>query len=146
MDITESTKKLIRKVQELKAKYSDLASVTFIDFYSQYHQGCDYLFPPQVKNSVRLLDILLLFCQCVELKTPSLLTKLMWKDVIGPTLGEYQEDEQIEETLTQTLANQELQNAVNQWDREPRIDGGVNLILRNLLHDIEEIETEHFQQ
>jgi len=144
MDITESTKQLISKVQKLKSKYSDLASVTFIDFYCQYRQGCDYLFPSNVKNSVRLLDILTLFFRCVELKSPSLLTKLMWNDIIGPTLGEYLQDEKIEEKLTQTLASEELQDSVNEWDREPRTDGGVNLILRNLLHDLDAIETEHW--
>ena len=142
MDVTTATKQLIEKIQPLKAKYPDLASQTFIDFYCQCRQGCDYLFPLAVKSSVTILHILEWFLLSVEKREPYLLIKLMWKDVIGPTLAEYQEDEKIEHNLTTIFSQAELPEAVQNWDRENLANGGVNLILRELLKDISDLESE----
>ena len=59
----------------------------------------DYLFPPGIRATVRLLDILQWFCDCVDQGEPSTLIRLMWKDVVGPSLEEYQADEAIESRL-----------------------------------------------
>ncbi|MGK7946994.1 MAG: hypothetical protein AB4058_21245 [Microcystaceae cyanobacterium] len=146
MDITDSTKKLIAQVKTLKSKYTDLASLTFIDFYCQCREGCDYLFSPTVKQSVRILDILMWFFQCVEARSLIPLTALMWRDVMGPTLGEYQADEKTEKQIETVLASPQLRESVMSWDRQPSADGGVNLILRNLLEEIETIEAQQKAQ
>ncbi|MGK7914346.1 MAG: hypothetical protein AB4038_02185 [Prochloraceae cyanobacterium] len=146
MDITQSTKKLIKRVQQLKEKYPDLTSSSFIDFYCQCREGCDYLFGPTVGQSVRLLDILQWFLECVEKGSPSLLIELMWKDVIGPTLGEYEQDEQTENQLAKVFKSEDLKQAVASWDRKRQSDGGVRLILRELLQAIETIEKEQALQ
>ncbi|TVQ45509.1 MAG: hypothetical protein EA365_07515 [Gloeocapsa sp. DLM2.Bin57] len=140
MDVTNNTKELIVKMQSLKLKYTDLASQTFIDFYCQCKQGCDYLFPDSVKSSVTILHILEWFLLSVEKRSPYLLIELMWKDIIGPTLAEYQEDEKIEENLTTLFTQPELAEAVQNWDRKPRPDGGVTLTLRELLQDMTDLE------
>ncbi|MGK7880452.1 MAG: hypothetical protein AB4060_10180 [Crocosphaera sp.] len=140
MNITDSTKKLIAKVQLLKSKYDDLASLTFIDFYCQFREGCDYLFPQNMKDSVRIFDILVCFFQCVEAGSKSIIIELMWQDVMGPTLGEYLQDERTEKQLKKLLNTPELKESVRKWDRKRRPDGGVDLILRNLLQDIENAE------
>lgn len=142
MDITTATKQLIEKMQPLKLKYSDLASQTFIDFYCQSKQGCDYLFPSSLKSSVTLLNILDWFLTSVEKGEPYILAKLMWKDVIGPTLGEYEADEQIETDLEKIFTQEELKISVQHWDRESRPDGGVKLTLRELLKDMSDLEEE----
>jgi hypothetical protein len=143
MDVTTATKKLSEEMQPLKLKYTDLASQTFIDFYCQCRQGCDYLFPLPVKSSVTILHILEWFLLSVEKREPYLLIELMWKDVIGPTLAEYQEDEKIEHNLATVFSQPELQQAVQNWDRESLPNGGVNLILRELLKDMSDLEKEY---
>ncbi|ERN40622.1 hypothetical protein KR51_00028800 [Rubidibacter lacunae KORDI 51-2] len=142
MDITDSTKELISQVQRLKSQFKDLASATFIDFYCQCRQGCDYLLPQQTKQSVGVFDILMLFFQCLDADSKSTFVELMWRDVVGPTLGEYQLDEQIERSLADAFASPELRESVLAWDRQPRSDGGVTLILRDLLQAIETAEAE----
>ncbi|MDY7020157.1 MAG: hypothetical protein SWJ54_02185 [Cyanobacteriota bacterium] len=146
MDITTSTKQLNEDVQKLKSKYSDSTSSLFIDFYCQYKEGCDYLFPPTVRESIRLYDILVCFLDCIEKGSTNLLVQMMWKDVIGPTLGEYRQDEQTEEKLLNAFVNGELKNPIESWDRESQPGGGVSLILRDLLNDITEIEQQHQSQ
>ncbi|HAC62050.1 MAG TPA: hypothetical protein DCF68_00580 [Cyanothece sp. UBA12306] len=143
MDITDSTKSLITHVQSLKSHYDDLASLTFIDFYCQCREGCDYLFAQKMKQSVRVFDILMWFFQCLEAGSKITIIELMWRDVIGPTLEEYQQDRRTEKQLEQLFTSTELKQSVLGWDRQPRGDGGVNLILRNLLQDIENIEAQH---
>ena len=76
MDITQETKELTAQVQTLKTKYSDLASLTFIDFYCQCREGCDYLFPASIKENVKIIDILNWFFQCVETGSFTLLIKI----------------------------------------------------------------------
>ncbi len=142
MDITNSTKELIVKMQPLKLKYNDLASQTFIDFYCQCKQGCDYLFPTTVKSSVTILHILQWFLLSVEKRSPYLLIELMWQDILGPTLAEYQQDEEIEANLASLFAQPELAEAVADWHRKPRPDGGVTLTLRELLKDMSDLEQE----
>jgi hypothetical protein len=143
MDITDSTKLLNSKVQELKPKFPDVVSTLFIEFYCQCREGIDYLFPPEVKNSIRLLDILQWFFDCVEKETPTLLVELMWKDVIGPTFGEYKQDQAIEKKLRLAFQNGELKKQIQDWDRLNLNSGKVNLILRGLLEAISQIEKEH---
>lgn len=65
--------------------------------------GVDYLFTP-IEDSVRLLDILQYFVECVNKGTPTLLIELMWKDIVEPTLSEYMEDEAIERRLREAFA------------------------------------------
>lgn len=144
MDITTTTKELILKMQPLKEKYSDLASQTFIDFYCQCRQGCDYLFPLPIKSSVRLIDILGWFLTCAEKGAPTPLIKLMWQDIIGPTLEEYQEDERIEHNLATIFTQSELSEALKGWDCQRLPSGGVNLTLRQLLEDMSALEAEAF--
>ncbi len=146
MDITKSTKELIVKVQNLKAKYSDLASVTFLDFYCQCREGCDYLFPASIKQSVRIIDILNWFFQCVENRSYTVLFELMSKDVIGPTLAELKRDQEIEKQLRMTFSSDDLKSSIITWDCQRLSDGSVNLILRNLLQDLASIEIEHKQK
>lgn len=143
MDITQSTKDLISKVQTLKSKYSDLSSTLFIDFYCQCKEGCDYLFPKSVKESIRLLDILQWFFDSFEKGEPTILVQLMWQDIVGPTLGEFQRDEKIERKLWKAFSDKTFKASLQNWDRESRLDGGVNLILRELLTEIDFIEKEH---
>ncbi|MEM9002198.1 MAG: hypothetical protein AAGE59_01600 [Cyanobacteria bacterium P01_F01_bin.86] len=150
MDVTESTKDLIYKVQRLKAKHTDPVSTTFIDFYCQCCQGVDYLFPEGMRSSVQLLDILQWFFQCVDSKEPPTLVRLMWQDIVGPTLEEYQEDEGIEQRLLRTFESGALQLYIQNWDRERNPDGSdhlkgngsVHLVLRELLEDIQNLEQE----
>ncbi len=143
MNITDSTKTLIAQVQPLKLKYDDLASLTFIDFYCQCREGCDYLFSEKMKHSVRVFDILVWFFQCVEGSSKNMIIELMWRDVIGPTLGEYLEDQRTERRLENLLTSPQLKESVLEWDRRGRADGGVDLILRDLLQDIEDIEAKN---
>ncbi len=140
MDITDATKALIVQVQALKAVHPDPVSQAFIDFYCQCRQGMDYLFPPGIRATVRLLDILQWFCDCVDQGEPSTLIRLMWKDVVGPSLEEYQADEAIESRLMALFEHGDLKDTICQWDLERRADGGVNLTLKTLLSEIDEVE------
>jgi hypothetical protein len=140
MDITDSTKDLIQKAQVLKANHSDPVSQAFIDFYCQCRQGMDYLFPQGVKESVRLLDVLQWFCDCVDQGEPSTLIQLMWKDVVGPSLAEFQADEAVESHLLALFQQGDLKDHIRQWDLERRANGGVNLTLRTVLKEIHELE------
>jgi hypothetical protein len=146
MDITDSTKAQIQSVQSLKAAHPDPVSQAFIDFYCQCRQGMDYLFPIGVKESVRLLDILQWFCDCVDQGEPSTLIQLMWKDIVGPSLGEFQADEVIEHHLLNLFKHGDLKEHIRQWDLDRRADGGVNLTLRTLLREIYELEQAQQQQ
>lgn len=140
MDITDATKALIPPIQALKLKYPDPASQAFIDFYCQCQQGMDYLMPPSLRKTVRLIDILQWFCQCVELGRPTIWAKLMWQDVAGPTLAEYREDQSIENNLATLFEHSYIASDMANWDRIRQPDGSVDLILRNLLDDIDQIE------
>ncbi|MFB2834043.1 hypothetical protein [Floridanema evergladense] len=142
MDITEATKNLNSKVQQLKSKFTDPVSTTFIEFYCQCKEGCDYLFPPAVKESIRLLDIVQWFFDCIEKEAPTTLVELMWKDIVGPTLGEYQADEAVEQKLLQAFQNGTLKNHIQDWDMVRTSSGSVNLILRGLLTEISRLESE----
>ncbi|MEL7315939.1 MAG: hypothetical protein AAFN08_13500 [Cyanobacteria bacterium J06559_3] len=145
MDVTDATKDLIHKVQRLKEKHTDPVSITFIDFYCQCRQGGDYLFPEAMRSSLRLLDILQWFFQCVDAKVPPTLVRLMWQDIAGPTLEEYQEDESIEHRLLSAFESGALKLYIQTWDRERnpdgsdhlKGDGSVHLVLRELLEDIQ---------
>jgi hypothetical protein len=147
MDVTNVTKDLIQQVQQLKAKHTDAVSMTFIDFYCQCRQGCDYLFPEAMRHSVRLLDILNWFFQCVDGQEPTLV-RLMWKDVVGPSLAEYEQDEGIETRLHKAFESGALKLFIESWDRERNPDGSdhlnpdgsVHLVLRELLEDIQALE------
>ncbi|MEB3210540.1 MAG: hypothetical protein VKL39_04270 [Leptolyngbyaceae bacterium] len=143
MDITASTKELIQKVQQLKATHPDQVSQVFIDFYCQCQQGIDYLFPVGVKETIRLFDVLQWFCNCVDQKKTPTLIQLMWNDVVGPSLEEYQDDERIESSLLTLFQGGDLQEMIRQWDLDRRADGSVNLKLRTLLNDIHTIEITH---
>ncbi|MBW4465656.1 MAG: hypothetical protein KME07_09480 [Pegethrix bostrychoides GSE-TBD4-15B] len=139
MDITPETKQLIASIQQLKPHYADPASALFLDFYCQCRQGCDYLFPPTVRETVRLVDILQWFFECAERGQPNNLVRLMWKDVAGPTLAEYMADEKIEQQLQAaftTHLNQELES----WDRTMTSSGNVKLLLKDLLNEIHQVE------
>lgn len=141
MDITPETKRLIASIQQLKPHYSDPASALFLDFYCQCRQGCDYLFPPAVRQSVRLVDILQWFFECAERGEPTNLVRLMWKDVAGPTLAEYMADEKIEQALQAaftTHLNQELES----WDRAITPGGNIKLLLKDLLAEMHAVEQE----
>ena len=146
MDITKSTKELNAQVQTLKTKYSDLASLTFIDFYCQCREGCDYLFPTSIRQDVKIIDILNWFFQCVENGSFTLLIQLMCQDIIGPSLTEFNQDQATENQLNQAFHTENLKAAVSKWDCERQPNGSVNLILRNLLQDLIKIETEHQQK
>ena len=142
MDITPATKELIIKVQQLKSQFSDPVSPLFIDFYCQCKQGIDYLLTP-IQDSVRLLDILNYFVDCVHEEKPTPLIELMWKDIVGPTLGEYKEDEAIERRLRDAFEGGELKHQIQSWDIKRMNDGSVKLILRDLLREISRIEQDH---
>jgi hypothetical protein len=146
MDITKSTKELIAQVQTLKAKYSDLASLTFIDFYCQCREGCDYLFPTSIRHNVRIMDILNWFFQCVETGSYTLLIKLMCQDIVGPTLAEFNQDQETENNLNKIFHSDSLKPSVLKWDCQRQPNGSVNLILRNLLQDLTVIEIKHQQK
>lgn len=139
MDLTPQTRQLIDSIQPLKSCYSDPISTLFIDFYCQCRQGCDYLFPAPVHNSIRLFDILEWFLACAEIGKLTPLVQLMWKDVVGPTLGEYLEDEKIESRLISAFKS-DLHRSLADWDRVQLLDGSVRLTLRELLADIFAIE------
>jgi hypothetical protein len=143
MDITPQTKKLIETIQALKPQYTDPTSTLFIDFYCQCKQGCDYLFPVGVKESVRLIDILNWFLECVDKGEPIPLIHLMWQDIAGPTLSEYQEDEQTEKRLLKAFQSADLHHVLSTWDKATLPSGGVRLILRELLNDIHKLEQIH---
>ncbi|MGF1493180.1 MAG: hypothetical protein ACFBSC_12160 [Microcoleaceae cyanobacterium] len=143
MDITETTKKLNHHVQQLKSKYSDPPSTAFIDFYCQYREGCDYLFPVAVKRSIRLFDILNCFFECIEAGKPTRLVQLMWQDVAGPTLHEYLDDEKTEKQLISAFSHHDLDEFISHWDLTRLPTGEVQLILRELLDDISQLETEY---
>ncbi|MGF1569854.1 MAG: hypothetical protein ACFCVD_17590 [Nodosilinea sp.] len=140
MDITDSTRALIQQVQPLKRKHHDPVSQAFIDFYCQCHQGMDYLFPVGVRETIRLVDILTWFCHCVDQGKPSTLIHLMWNDVVGPTLAEYQADEAIETDLTKHFETGDLRLDLSHWDLERQADGSVKLVLKTLLTDIYQLE------
>lgn len=148
MDVTEATKDLIQRARSLKNKHSDSVSVTFIDFYAQCRQGADYLFPEGMRKSVRLLDILNWFFACVDGQAMPTLVQLMWKDVAGPTLREFEADETIEHGLEAEFESGALKLFISSWDRERnpdgtdhlKIDGSVHLVLRELLADIQALE------
>jgi hypothetical protein len=89
---------------------------------------------------VRLLDILQWFCHCVDQGEPSTLIQLTWKDVVGPSLAEFQADEATESHLLALFEHGDLKDHIRQWDLERRADGGVNLTLRMLLREIYELE------
>ncbi|MGF1498629.1 MAG: hypothetical protein ACFB8W_17655 [Elainellaceae cyanobacterium] len=139
MNITPETKQLTAAVQALKAEYSDPASGLFIDFYCQCRQGMDYLFPTAVHRSVRLLDILQWFFDCIDRKEPTGLVKLMWNDVIGPTLQEYLGDEKIEATLLSAF-EADFHRYLEHWDRVQLPDGNVRLVMKDLLEAISNLE------
>ncbi|WP_416675315.1 hypothetical protein [Egbenema bharatensis] len=143
MNITESTKKLNQKVQELKPKYPDLVSTVFIDFYCQCQEGIDYLFPLAVQETIRLLDIVQWFFDCVDHSKPNSLINLMWQDVMGPTLGEYLQDERSEKMLRKAFASDELKAQIQTWDRVQTPSGNMHLVMKGLLEDISEIEQKH---
>jgi|GEM_PF-1559348 len=145
MDITPRTKALIQDVQALKPKHAEDISVLFIDFYCQCREGCDYLFPPVVKDSVRLLDILQWFVECIEYRQPTPLIRLMWNDVVGPTLGEYLVDEQTEKRLHSAFKT-DLPALIQAWDRVQLPSGSVQLVLRELLADICAVEAAHIHE
>jgi len=148
MDVTDATKDLIQRVQGLKSKHSDPVSVAFIDFYSQCRQGVDYLFPEPMRASVRLLDILNWFFACVDGQASLSLMKLMWQDIVGPTLQEYERDATIEQNLRQIFESGSLKQLIASWDRERNSDGSdrfqgdgsVHLVMRGLLGDIYNFE------
>lgn len=142
MDITPGTKALIRAVLALKPQHPEEISTLFIDFYCQCREGCDYLFPPPVKDSVRLLDILQWFIECIEYRQPTPLIRLMWNDVMGPTLGEYLVDEKTEARL-QSAFKEQLPELIKAWDRVQLPSGSVQLVLRDLLADICAVEATH---
>jgi len=146
MDLTDATKELVNRVQLLKPRYPDLASQTFIDFYCQCREGGDYLFPQGMRRAVSAIDILTWFFHCLEVGASTTLIDLMENDVRGPTLGEYLKDERVERDLASAFASSELKEAVRTWDRHPRSDGGVTLVLRNLLQDIYALEIEWREQ
>jgi len=70
----------------------------------------------------------------------------MWKDVVEPTLGEYLEDEAIEQRLREAFEGDELKYQIQDWDIKRMSDGTVKLILRDLLGEINRIEGEHKAQ
>jgi hypothetical protein len=70
----------------------------------------------------------------------------MWKDVVGPTLGEYLEDEAIEQRLREAFEGDELKYQIQDWDIKRMSDDSVKLILRDLLGEINRIEGEHKAQ
>jgi hypothetical protein len=139
MDITPQTKQLIEQIQPLKARYTDPASLLFIDFYCQCKEGCDYLFPVAVRDTVRLIDILQWFLACAHQGQPTALVQLMWNDVVGPTLGEYLADEKIERRLTAAFQS-DLNEILSHWDRVMLPSGNINLVLRQLLDEVAQIE------
>jgi hypothetical protein len=69
---------------------------------------------------VRLLDILQWFCDCVDQGEPSTLIQLMWKDVVGPSLAEFQADEATESHLLALFKHGDLKDHIRQWDLERR--------------------------
>ncbi len=148
MDVTDATKALIHQAQSLKEKHSDPVSTTFIDFYCQCRQGCDYLFPAAMGKTVRLLDILNWFFDCIDNQEPPTLLKLMWQDVAGPTLQEYTQDQTVELGLLRAFESGALKVYINTWDRERNADGSdrfqkdgsVHLVLRDLLTDLQALE------
>lgn len=139
MDITPETNRLIEAVQSLKSHYSDPASILFLDFYCQCKQDCDYLFPVGVRESVRLIDILNWFLECVDKGEPIPLIRLMWNDGVGPTLEEYMADEKIEKQLLKAF-KADLHPASTTWDRVTLPTGAVRLVLKELLDEIHQLE------
>ncbi|WP_446420860.1 hypothetical protein [Coleofasciculus sp.] len=99
-----------------------------------------------LQDSVRLLDILNYFVDCVHEEKPTPLIELMWKDIVGPTLSEYMEDEAIEIRLREAFEGSELKNQIQGWDIKRMNDGSVKLILRDLLGEINRIEREYKNQ
>jgi hypothetical protein len=144
MDLTPQTRQLVESIQPLKSRHTDPISILFIDFYCQCRQGCDYLFPVSMRASIRLLDILEWFLDCAEIGKLTPLVQLMWKDVVGPTLGEYLEDEKIESRLISAFQS-DLHNSLAEWDRVSLPGGSVRLTLRELLADIVAIEQANHQ-
>ena len=145
MDITDSTKALILKAQVLKDRHQDHVSRVFIDFYCQCQQGMDYLFPEGVRKTVRLLDILQWFCDCVDQGEPSTIIRLMWNDIVGPTFEEYQADQASEAMLLNLFEHGDLKAGIRQWDLERRADGGVNLTLKTVLAELHALEIDTAQ-
>jgi hypothetical protein len=95
-----------------------------------------------------LLDILNWFFVCVDSQETPTLMQLMWQDVAGPTLREYEGDEAVEGGLFKAFESGALKLYIKNWDRERnpdgsdrlQKDGSVHLILRDLLTDIHALE------
>jgi hypothetical protein len=111
-----------------------------LTFIASAARGWTTSFPTGVKESVRLLDVLQWFCDCVDQGEPSTLIQLMWKDVVGPSLAEFQADEAVESHLLALFKQGDLKDHIRQWDLERRANGGVNLTLRTVLKEIHELE------
>jgi hypothetical protein len=71
---------------------------------------------------------------------PYTLLQLMWKDVVGPSLAEFQADEAIESHLLALFKRGDLKDHIRHWDLERRADGGVKLTLRTVLKEIHQLE------
>lgn len=140
MNITPETQKLIEAVQGLKQEFSDPASDLFIDFYCQCRQGMDYLFPTQMHQSVRLLDILQWFFECIDQKEPTSLVKLMWEDIVGPSLRDVLGDEKVEAKLRKSFEG-DFRPSLEHWDRVHLPNGSVKLVMKELLKSIQQLET-----
>jgi hypothetical protein len=70
----------------------------------------------------------------------------MCQDIMGPTLKEFHQDQEIENKLSQIFHSDSLKSSVSKWDCERLPNGSVNLILKNLLQDLTMIEIEHQQK
>ncbi len=92
-----------------------------------------------MRETVRLIDILQWFFECMARKEPTALIQLMWKDMVRPTLGEYLADETIGKTLWQAFQG-DISKSLAYWDLARLSTGGVRLVLRELLDDIYQIE------
>lgn len=142
MILKESTKQIVKKVQQIKPRFTDPVSPIFIDFYCQCKQGIDYLFTP-IKELVQLVDILQWFVDCVDKKAPTPLIELMWQDIASLDKGEYEPDQKIEKKLRDAFASNELKLQIKDWDLKRMSSGGMQLVLINLLSEISQIEREH---
>jgi hypothetical protein len=143
MNVTDATKELTLRVQQLKAQFPDPASCYFIDFYCQCQEGSDYLFPAPVQRSFRLFDIVQWFFECIERGAPNALIDLMWNDVMGPTMEIYRTDESTERRLRSAFASGEIKMHLSRWDRVSLPDGNMRLVLNELLAAIAQLEQVH---
>jgi hypothetical protein len=142
MILKDSTKQIVRKVQQIKPHFTDPVSPIFIDFYCQCKQGIDYLFTP-IKELVQLVDILQWFVDCVDKKAPTPLIELIWQDIAGLPNNHINDDNAIEKKLRAAFASNELRSQIKDWDLKRMNSGGMQLILINLLAEISRIEKEH---